>query len=43
MCPRLRMIQVPPSYSRTMSKEIRALAAGGASVDDVANQIQRKA
>jgi hypothetical protein len=79
-CPRLRMIQVPPSYHKTMSnaiqvflnmqgiemlegdvwghrkdldeyftvedstlEEIRALAAGGASVDDVANQIQKKA
>jgi hypothetical protein len=79
-CPRLRMIQVPPSYRKTMSsaiqvflemqgidmvegdvwghrkdldeyftvedstlEEIRALAAGGASADDVANQIQRKA
>ncbi|MHB8118103.1 MAG: DUF1699 family protein [Methanothrix sp.] len=79
-CPRLRMIQVPPSYRKTMSnaiqvflemqgvemlegdvwghrkdldeyftvddstlEEIHALAAGGVSVDDVANQIQRKA
>jgi len=79
-CPRLRMIQVPPSYRKTMSsaiqvflemqgidmlegdvwghrkdldeyftvddstlEEIRALAAGGASAEDVANQIQRKA
>jgi len=79
-CPRLRMIQVPPSYRKTMSsaiqvflemqgiemlegdvwghrkdlneyftvndttlEEIRALAAGGASADDVADQIQRKA
>lgn len=79
-CPRLRMIQVPPSYRKTMSsaiqvflemqgiemlegdvwghrkdldeyftvddtmlEEIRALTAGGASADDVANQIQRKA
>ncbi len=79
-CPRLRMIQVPPSYHKTMSnaiqvflemqgvemlegdvwghrkdldeyftvddstlEEIRALAAGGASADDVANQIQGKA
>jgi hypothetical protein len=79
-CPRLRMIQVPPSYRKTMSnaiqvflemqgvemlegdvwghrkdldeyftvedstlEEIRALAAGGASVDDVADQIQKKA
>jgi len=79
-CPQLRMIQVPPSYRKTMSnaiqvfldmqgidmlegdvwghrkdldeyftvddrmlEEIRALAAGGASADDVADQIQRKA
>ena len=79
-CPRLRMIQVPPSYRKTMSnaiqvflemqgvemlegdvwghrkdldeyftvddstlEEIRALAASGASADDVADQIQRKA
>ncbi len=79
-CPRLRVIQVPPSYRKTMSnaiqvfldmqgidmlegdvwghrkdldeyftvddttlKEIRALAAGGASIDDVAGQIQKKA
>jgi len=79
-CPRLRMIQVPPSYCKTMSnaiqvflemqgvemlegdvwghrkdldeyytvddttqEEIRALAASGASVDDVADQIQKKA
>jgi hypothetical protein len=79
-CPRLKMIQVPPSCHKTMSnaiqvflemqgidmvegdvwghrkdldeyftvedstlEEIRALAAGGASADDVANQIQRKA
>ena len=79
-CPRLRMIQVPPSYRKTMSsaiqvflemqgiemlegdvwghrkdldeyfsvedstlEEIRALAAGGASADDVAKQSQRKA
>jgi Protein of unknown function (DUF1699) len=79
-CPRLRMVQVPPSYRKTMSnaiqvflemqgvemlegdvwghrkdldeyftvddstlEEIRALAAGGASADDVADQIQRKA
>jgi hypothetical protein len=78
--PRLQMIQVPPSYRKTMSKaievflemqgvellqgdvwghrkdldeyftvedatteEIRALAAGGASPDDVANQVQKKA
>ena len=77
-CPRLKMIQVPPSYRKTMSsaiqvflemqgvemmlegdvwghrkdldeyftvddstlEEIRALAAGGASADDVANHIQ---
>ena len=79
-CPRLRMIQVPPSYRKTMSnaiqvfldmqgiellegdvwghrkdldeyftvedttiEEISALAASGATVDDVANQIQKKA
>jgi len=79
-CPRLRMIQVPPSYRKTMSnaiqvflemqgidmlegdvwghrkdldeyftvedstlEEIRALAASGASIDEMANQIQRKA
>jgi hypothetical protein len=79
-CPRLRMIQVPPSYRKTMSNaiqvfldmqgiellqgdvwghrkdldeyftvedttldEIRSLAASGASIDDVANQIQKKA
>jgi hypothetical protein len=79
-CPRLRMIQVPPSYRKTMSnaiqvflemqgvemlegdvwghrkdldeyytvddttlEEIRALAASGASVDNVADQIQKKA
>ena len=79
-CPRLRMIQVPPSYRKTMSnaiqvfldmqgvemlegdvwghrkdldeyftvedstlEEIRALAAGGVSADDVSNQIQKKA
>ena len=79
-CPRLRMIQIPPSYHKTMSnviqvfldlqgidmlegsvwghrkdlneyftvddstlEEIRALAASGASVDDVADQIQKKA
>jgi len=78
-CPRLRMIQVPPSYRKTMSnaiqvflemqgidmlegdvwghrkdldeyytvdetilKEIDTLAAGGATVDDVAEQIQKK-
>jgi hypothetical protein len=78
--PRLQMVQVPPSYTRTMSKaievflemqgvellegdvwghrkdideyftvdetameEIRSLAASGASMDDVANQIQKKA
>ena len=79
-CPRLRMIQVPPSYHKTMSnaiqvfldmqgiemlegdvwghrkdldeyftvddatmEEIRALAASGTTMDDVANQIQKKA
>ena len=79
-CPRLRMIQVPPSYRNTMSNaievfmemqgiemlegdvwghrkdldeyftvddttidEIRSLAASGASMDEVANQIQKKA
>jgi len=79
-CPRLRMIQVPPSYRKTMSnaiqvfmemqgiemlegdvwghrkdldeyftvdnstlEEIRTLAAKGASPDDVADQIQKKA
>jgi hypothetical protein len=79
-CPRLRMIQVPPSYRKTMSNaiqvflemqgvemlegdvwghrkdldeyftveentlaEIRALAAGGASADEVADQIQKTA
>ena len=79
-CPRLRVIQVPPSYRKTMSnaiqvflnmqgidmlegdvwghrkdldeyytvddttlEEIRALAASGASVDDVADQIQKTA
>ena len=79
-CPRLRMIQVPPSYHKTMSnaiqvfldmqgiellegdvwghrkdldeyftvddttmEEIRSLAANGASMDDVSNQIQKKA
>ena len=78
-CPRLRTIQVPHSYQKTMSsaiqvflemqgiellegdvwghtkdldeyysvedatiEEIRALAASGASADDVANQIQKK-
>jgi hypothetical protein len=78
-CPRLRTVQVPHSYQKTMSKaiqvflemqgiellggdvwghrkdldeyytvddttleEIHALAASGASVDDVAEQIQRK-
>ena len=78
-CPRLRMIQVPPSYHKTMSsaiqvfmemqgidmlegdvwghrkdldeyytvdetilKEINALADSGASVNDVAEQIQKK-
>jgi hypothetical protein len=79
-CPRLRMIQVPPSYRKTMSsaiqvfldmqgiemlegdvwghrkdldeyftvsdttmEEIRALAASGATMDDVTDQIQKKA
>ena len=79
-CPRLRMIQVPPSYYKTMSSaiqvfldmqgiemlqgdvwghrkdldeyftvedstlaEIRSLAASGATMDDVADQIQKKA
>ncbi len=79
-CPRLKMIQVPPSYHKTMSnaiqvfldlqgidmlegsvwghrkdlneyftvedstlEEIRVLAAGGASADDVADQIHKKA
>jgi hypothetical protein len=79
-CPRLRMIQVPPSYRKTMSNaiqvflemqgidmlegdvwghrkdldeyftvddstlaEIRSLAASGATADEVADQIQRKA
>ena len=79
-CPRLRMIQEPPSYRKTMSNaiqvfldmqgiellegdvwghrkdldeyftvddttidEIRSLAASGASMDEVANQIQKKA
>ena len=79
-CPRLRMIQVPPSYRKTMSnaiqvfldmqgiellegdvwghrkdldeyftvdettvEEISALTSSGATVDEVANQIQKKA
>jgi len=79
-CPRLRMIQVPPSYSKTMSNaikvfldmqgiellhgdvwghrkdldeyftvddatlaEIRSLATSGASADEVADQIHKKA
>lgn len=79
-CPRLRIIQVPPSYRKTMSnaiqvflemqgidmlegdvwghrkdldeyftvddstlEEIRALVSGGASADEVADQIQKKA
>ena len=79
-CPRLRMIQVPPSYKRTMSNailvfldmqgiellegdvwghrkdldeyftvedatidEIRTLAAGGTSMEEVTNQVQKKA
>ena len=78
-CPRLRMIQVPPSYRKTMSNaiqvflemqgvemlegdvwghrkdldeyftiedatigEIQSLAASGASMDDVADKIQKK-
>ena len=78
-CPRLRMIQVPPSYHKTLSNaiqvfmemqgidivegdvwghrkdldeyytvdetilnEINALAAGGATAEDVADQIQKK-
>ncbi|MDQ1283035.1 MAG: hypothetical protein QG666_825 [Euryarchaeota archaeon] len=79
-CPRLRMIQVPPSYRKTMSnaiqvfldmqgiellegdvwghrkdldeyftveeaalEEIRSLAASGASMEDVADKMQKKA
>jgi len=79
-CPRLRMIQVPPSYRKTMSnaiqvfldmqgiellegdvwghrkdldeyftvddatmEEIRTLAASGTTIDDLSNQIQKKA
>ncbi len=79
-CPRLRMIQVPPSYSKTMSnaihvflemqgidllegdvwghrkdldeyftvgdstlEEIQALTASGATLDEVANQVQKTA
>jgi len=79
-CPRLRMIQVPPSYRKTMSnaiqvfldmqgiellegdvwghrkdldeyftvdettmEEIRKMAEGGANIDDLASQIQKKA
>ncbi len=79
-CPRLRMIQVPPSYRKTMSNAIQvfldmqgivllegdvwghrkdldeyftvdettmegisALTASGATMDEVANQIQKKA
>jgi hypothetical protein len=79
-CPRLRMIQVPPSYKRTMSnailvfldmqgiellegdvwghrkdldeyftvedatiEEIRTLAAGGTSMEELTNQVQKKA
>jgi hypothetical protein len=79
-CPRLRMIQVPPSYRKTMSnaiqvfldmqgiellegdvwghrkdldeyftvdeatlEEIRALAASGADIEDLAGQVQKKA
>lgn len=78
-CPRMRLIQVPPSYHKTMSnaikvfmdmqgidmiegdvwghrkdideyftvedstmKEIVGLAEGGASLDDVASQVQKK-
>jgi hypothetical protein len=78
-CPRLRMVQVPPSYHKTLSNaiqvfmdmqgieivegdvwghrkdldeyytvdetilnEINALAAGGATAEDVADQIQKK-
>ncbi len=77
-CPRLRMIQVPPSYRKTMSnaiqvfldmqgiemlegdvwghrkdldeyftvdestlQEINSLAAGGATLDDVASEVQK--
>ena len=79
-CPRLRMVQVPPSYRKTMSnaiqvfldmqgiellegdvwghrkdldeyftveeaalEEIRSLAASGASMEDVADKMQKKA
>ncbi|MDM7935555.1 MAG: DUF1699 family protein [Methanothrix sp.] len=79
-CPRLRMIQVPPSYKKTMSnaiqvfldmqgidllegdvwghrkdldeyftvddstlEEIRSLAAGGVPMEDLTDQIQKKA
>ena len=79
-CPRLRMIQVPPSYRKTMSNavqvfldmqgiemlegdvwghrkdldeyftvedatidEIRTLAAGGTSMEELTNQVQKKA
>jgi len=79
-CPRMRMIQVPPSYRKTMSnaiqvfldmqgiellegdvwghrkdldeyftvdettvEEISALTSSGATVDEVANQIQKRA
>ena len=79
-CPRLRMIQVPPSYRKTMSnaiqvfldmqgiellegdvwghrkdldeyftvddatmEEIRTLAASGTTMNDLSNQIQKKA
>jgi len=79
-CPRLRMIQVPPSYQKTMSNaikvfldmqgvellqgdvwghrkgldeyftvedatldEIRSLATSGTNIDNLADQIQRKA
>ena len=79
-CPRLRMIQVPPSYKKTMSnamqvfldmqgvellegdvwghrkdldeyftvddatlEEIRTLSSGGASMEDISAQLQKKA
>ena len=79
-CPRLRMIQVPPSYKKTMSnamqvfldmqgvellegdvwghrkdldeyftvdditlEEIRTMSAGGASMEDISAQLQKKA
>ena len=43
------MIQVPPIISKnhvqsnTTTEEIRALAASGASMDDVSNQLQKTA